>query len=407
MQPADAVWVVNAYQLAVVVALLPLAALGERLGYRRVYIVGLVVFVIGSLACALSSSLDTLVASRTLQGMGAAGIMAVNGALLRYTWPHAMLGRGVGWNALVVSAAAAAGPTIAAGILAVATWPWLFAINVPLGLITLVVASRALPASDRSTESFDKVSAALNVLVFGALFVGIDIVVRGDGHTLSGVLTITAAVLAGIVLVRRERHATKPIIPVDLLAIPVFSLSVVASICSFTTYTITFLVLPFHLQGQLGYDQVHTGLLMTPWPLALGVIAPLAGRLADTLPAGLLGTVGMAILAAGLATLAWIPADADAVNILWRMALCGAGFALFQSPNNRTLLAAAPRARAGAAGGMLATARLTGMTLGASIAALVFHFSAQSTLHVAMIIGMVFAVLAGIASYSRVYAKVL
>ena len=180
--PAEAVWIVNAYQLAIVVALLPLASLGERVGYRRVYQVGLSVFTAGSLACALSHSLSALVISRVIQGFGAAGVLSVNGALVRFTYPNASLGRGVGLNGLVVSAAAALGPSVASAILAVATWEWLFAINVPIGIVNVWLAVRALPHSDRSGRRFDWLSAGLNALMFGLFFIGADTFSHGEGR---------------------------------------------------------------------------------------------------------------------------------------------------------------------------------------------------------------------------------
>ncbi|MGH7034987.1 MAG: MFS transporter, partial [Stellaceae bacterium] len=131
--PASSIWIVNAYQLAITVTLLPLAALGDRLGYRRVYMVGLAVFTLGSLGCALSHTLASLTAARVLQGLGAGGIMSINAALVRFTYPKRLLGRGIGLNALVISVSAAIGPTVAAAILSRWSWEWLFAINVPIG----------------------------------------------------------------------------------------------------------------------------------------------------------------------------------------------------------------------------------------------------------------------------------
>ncbi len=143
--PASSVWVVNGYQLAIVVSLLPFAALGERIGYRRVFLGGVVVFTAGSAACALSHTLATLIAARVGQGLGAAAVMSVNGALLRFTYPARQLGRGIGFNALVVSAAAALGPTIASGILSVGPWEWLFGVNVPIGVAAFLIGRAWLP----------------------------------------------------------------------------------------------------------------------------------------------------------------------------------------------------------------------------------------------------------------------
>ncbi len=400
--PAASVWVVNAYQLAVVVSLLPLASLGEIIGYRRVYAAGLALFTAGSLACALSHSLPALVAARIFQGLGAAGIMSVNGALVRHIYPLARLGRGVGLNALVVSIAGALGPSIAAAILAAGRWEWLFAVNVPFGLVNMVLASRSLPASERSRAAFDWTSAALNMLVFGLFFIGVDWLTTAGGERLAGAAAMLAAALAGIVLLRRARTATRPLIPVDLLRIRRFALSVAGSVCAFAAFSMAFLVLPFHFENALHRDQVQTGLLMTPWPVAVGLLGPLAGRLSDRLSPALLGGAGMAILAVGLTLMATLPDQPSVADIVWRMAVCGAGFGLFQSPNNRLMLSTAPRERAGAAGGMLATARLTGTTVGASLAAISFRLLPAHTQTTDLLAGAGLAALAACLSLARV-----
>jgi DHA2 family multidrug resistance protein-like MFS transporter len=399
--PAAAVWVVNAYQLVIVVSLLPLASLGERVGYRRVYMAGLVVFTAGSLACALSHSLPVLIAARAAQGLGGAGIMSVNGALVRFTYPTALLGRGLGLNALVVSGAAVMGPTIAAAVLSVASWEWLFAINVPIGMLNLGLAARALPYSERAAYRFDWTSAALNAVMFGLFFLGVDALTQGHGNRLAAWCEVVVVVGAGLVLFRRGARTAAPLIPVDLLKIPVFGLSVVASVCAFTAQMLSFVALPFYFEYSLHFGQAQTGLLMTPWPVGLGIMAPVAGRLSDRMPAAVLGGIGMAVLALGLALLAMLPAHADAAAIVWRMAVCGVGFGFFQSPNNRTMLTSAPRLRAGAAGGMLATARLTGMTIGATLAALVFHLAPGGAEPVELFVATGCAVAAGGASLLR------
>ncbi len=137
--PAFSIWIVNGYQLAITISLLPLASLGEIIGYRRVYLAGLLLFTLASLFCALAHTLLLLTVARIIQGFGAAGIMSVNMALVRYIYPRDLLGRGIGLNAMVVAVSAAVGPTVAAGILAVGTWPYLFAVNIPLGIGTLAL----------------------------------------------------------------------------------------------------------------------------------------------------------------------------------------------------------------------------------------------------------------------------
>jgi DHA2 family multidrug resistance protein-like MFS transporter len=243
--PAESVWVINAYQLAIVVMLLPVASLGERIGYRKVYIAGLALFTLGSLACALSPTLGVLVVARIVQGLGAAGIMGVNGALVRHTYPQKSLGHGVGLNALVVSVAGAIGPTVASGILAIGPWQWLFAVNVPIGIVNIVFASRVLPWSTLSDKALDWASAALSALTFGLFFIGVDTLTHGGGQGALAAAQLVVGVLAGVWLFQRERHEARPLIPIDLLRIPVIGLSVATSICSFAAYMLAFLALPF------------------------------------------------------------------------------------------------------------------------------------------------------------------
>jgi DHA2 family multidrug resistance protein-like MFS transporter len=374
--PASAVWVVNAYQLAVTIALLPFASLGELRGYRRVFISGLAVFTLGSLACALSGSLMTLVASRILQGIGGAGIMSVNTALLRFIYPSDRLGRGIAVNALVASISAALGPSVAAGILSVASWQWLFAINVPLGLPALAVARRALPQTPLARHRFDWPSALLSAATFGALIIGIDNLRRLSAAVAA---ELAGAALAGTLFVWRQRLLAYPMLALELFARPVFALSVATSICSFTAQGLAFVSLPFFAEEVLGLSAVETGLLMTPWPVAVGFAAPIAGRLVDKkYPAGILGGVGLAALSLGLVLVASEEAHAMPSRIAWWMVVCGAGFGFFQTPNNRTILASAPRERAGSASGILATARLVGQTLGAAVVGLIFSLTSAS-----------------------------
>jgi DHA2 family multidrug resistance protein-like MFS transporter len=370
---AASIWIVNAYQLAITVCLLPLAALGDKLGYRRVYMAGLAVFTLGSLACALSHTLAGLVAARVFQGVGAAGIMSINSALVRFTYPQRLLGRGIGLNAVIISVSAAVGPTVASAILARATWEWLFAVNVPIGVLAIVVASRALPRTEGSGRRFDWFSALLNAITFGLLILGLEGLAREGLQT--GLLRLAGAAVAGFLLARRELRVVAPLVPFDLLRIPIFGLSVATSIVSFSAQMLAYTALPFYLQEMLGRSPVAIGLLMTPWPLAVAVTAPLAGHLADRRPAGLLGGIGLTVFAVGLALLSRVGPGASDWEICWRMVVCGAGFGFFQSPNNRAMVSSAPITRSGAAGGMLATARLLGQTFGALATAVFFAFA--------------------------------
>ncbi len=398
--PAFSIWIVNGYQLAITISLLPLASLGEIIGYRRVYLAGLLLFTLASLFCALSHTLPLLTIARILQGFGAAGILSVNTALVRFIYPHSQLGRGIGVNALVVAISAAVGPTIASFILAVGTWPYLFAINVPLGGVTLALGWRFLPHTRPAVHAFDWLSAALSAIAFGFGISAIDSAGHGEALYLCA-LEFAIAVVASHLLYRRQLNLPSPLLPVDLLRIPIFALSIGTSIASFCGQMLAFVAMPFYLESHFGYSAVQIGLLITPWPIAVAFAAPLAGWLVERYPAGLLGGIGLLIFAAGLGTLAFMPANATPIDVIWRMALAGAGFGLFQTPNNRTMIAAAPRERSGGASGMLGTARLLGQTIGAALVALLLaRFPADGT-RLSLMVGVGFALVGAMLSMLR------
>ena len=398
--PAASVWVINAYQLAMVATLLPLAALGDIVGHRRIYITGLAVFTLASLACALAPSLPALAVARALQGLGAAGIMSVNSALLRFIYPPHRRGRGFGLNAMVVGIGFAVGPSVASLILSVATWPWLFGINVPLGLVVLAVAAPSLPVSPRSTHRFDWYAAVLNVLTFSALIFALSSAAQREPASWWA-SALVAALVFGALLVRREHGRTSPILPVDLFRRPAFALSSITSMCTFAAQGLAFVSLPFYFEGVLHRNQVDTGFLMSPWSIIVALAAPLAGRLADKYPPGLLGGIGLAILSVGMASLALLPADPSVFDIAVRMTICGAGFGFFQSPNLKALMAAAPPERAGGASGTVATSRLLGQATGAALTALCFSLFGMQGATTALWLGAAFAAAASVASVLR------
>ena len=400
---ADSIWVVNAYQLAIVVSLLSFSALGDMVGYRKIYIGGLALFTAASVGCALSQSLGTLVAGRVLQGFGAAAVTSVNTTLIRIIYPRNRLGRGMGINATVVAVSSVAGPTLAAGVLSAAEWPWLFAVNIPVGLVALALSRRFLPANPVRVRDrrFDWRDAAMNALVFGLLMASVE----GFSHGLDPrIVALGAAVLVpvGFVFIRRQLREPYPILPFDLLRIPIFSVSVVTSICSFLGQMLAMVALPFYLQHEFGYDEVATGLLMTAWPAVIMVVAPVAGMLVERIHAGLLGGTGLTAMAAGLFLLAFLPEHPVPGDIVWRLVLCGAGFGLFQSPNNSILIASAPPERSGSASGMLATARLIGQTTGAALMALLFHIVPNDSTHTALLLAGGFALTGAVVSLTRI-----
>ena len=360
-KPSQVVLVVTAYQTALVMALLPCAALGERFGYRRVFQIGVCMFLIGSLLCAASGSLAWLVAARFLQGLGGAAVMALGIALLRSTVAHDRFGIAVGWNALTVALCSAAAPTIGALIIARADWQWLFLLSVPTSLLALF-ASRFLPFTPLGAKALDLPSIALNAAGFGLLVLAVEALPQSPSWALG---LGAAAALAFVFLFRRESKRSAPLFPLDLLLERSFGLSVVASVCCFTGQTAALIALPFYLQHGLGLSPLTVAFYLSPWPIAVAATAGIAGRMSDRVPTAQLCALGAGLLALGLAAMAVWPLSETPLPSLGLSALCGVGFGLFQVPNNRNMFLNAPPHRSGAAGGMQGTARLTGQLSGA------------------------------------------
>ena len=411
---SQAIWVINAYQIATLVMLLPLATLGDLVGYRRVYLVGMALFAVASLGAMVAPTLGALIAARAVQGLGAAGIMAVNAALVRLIFPRAQLGRGMATNSMVVATASVAGPSVAAAILSVASWPWLFALNLPLGAVVLALGWYALPRNASGPTAGARISpldVLLNILMFALVFVGADRLGVREGGTgavpLDAFAMLGAGVLIGVLYVRRQRTRVAPLFPVDLLRIPVFALSMGTSVTAFCAQMLAYIALPFLLLDTYGRSHLQAGLLITAWPLAIVAMGPIVGRLIGRVPDGLLGGIGLGLLATGLALLAALPAQPSNADIAWRMAVCGLGFGLFQSPNNHTIVTSPPPHRSGAASGMLGTARLTGQTLAAVLLAGIFSVWSPHDGRgpvIALTLAAVCAAVAGVCSTLRVRA---
>lgn len=398
VSPAQAVWIVNTYQLAIVVALLPFSSLGEILGYRRVFGAGLTAFTIASAGCAMSQSFTMLISFRVFQGLGAAAVMSVTPALLRFIYSQKQFGRAIGYNALVVATSSAAGPMIGSLILSVASWPWLFAVNLPIGLFILSIGSRMLPETELAKRPFDALSATLSGLTFGLIVVGVDRLLH---DFMTALALLACGAVSGLALVRRELTQATPLLPLDLLRIRQFAFSVGASVCAFSGQTISYISLPFYFQQTLGRSQLEMGMLMVPWPLAVAIAAPVAGRLSESIAPSILCSIGAGLVAGGLVVISLLPASTPNGWIMACMVVCGTGFGMFQTPNNRVMLTAAPRHRSGGAGGLQATARQFGMALGAALVALAFTAASAHGPTTGLVLAAVFLAAASAVSAAR------
>lgn len=397
--PAQSVWVVTSYQAALVMALLPAADLAQSIGLRRTFAGGIALFGLASLGCSLAPSLGWLVVARFVQGLGGAAIMALGVALMRITVGPERLGDAIGWNSLTVALCSAAGPALGATILSAAGWQWLFLVNLPLGAAAFA-AALALPDAPGDRHKPDLRSIAYLATGVGCIVAGAELLATNPLATLA---VLAFAIPCFVLLWRRELPKPAPLIPFDLLRVPPFRLSVLASICCFAGQAASLVALPFFLQRALGLETLTAGSILALWALAVAVAGPLSGRLSARMETGALSAVGCLILACGLAGFAFWPTETSSELLAIPAIVCGAGFGLFQVPNNRNLFLSAPEARSAAAGGMQGTARLSGQTLGAlAMTLLLANLPIGVATRMGLALGAALVVLAGIASLARV-----
>ena len=401
---SNIIWVVNAYQLVVTMMLLGFAAIGDVFGYTRVFLCGVSIFVTASALCAMSRSFEMMVFARVLQGMGGACTMSINIALLRLIFPPHRLGRVMAANAVIVAVTAASGPTLGGAILSIGHWSWIFLLNIPLGLLALVLGWKLLPHNPPTKEPkrLDGQSIVMNAVFFGLLIYTVEGIAH-DGISTLLVLQGVITVIVGVMYIRRQLQIPMPILPVDLFRIPIFSMSIGCSIACFTAQMMALVSLPFFMQHTLSMSVAETGLMLTPWPLATTLTAPLAGRLIEKVHPGILGAIGMMVFTLGLLLLSVVGKGVGLADLAWRMAVCGVGIGLFQTPNNVTITTSAPIRRSGGASGMLGTARVLGQTLGTAIVAIVFHLvSSPNSEKTCFYVAITFAATAAIVSFLRI-----
>lgn len=396
---SSAVLVVTVYQLVLVMTLLPFSALGSRVGLRRLYQYGQLIFLISTILCFFARSLPFLLVVRALQALGGAASLSVASALIRSIYPARQLGRGLGISNVVVACASAIAPTLGGLVLSVARWPWIFAAAAPLALLSLVLGRQSLPAPKPHQQPYDVLGALLCAFTFGLIISGLESAVHGDSPVISAAI-VAAGIWTAFVFVRRELEAKLPILPVDLLKKPILALSTIGGLTAFIASMTLILSLPFRLQQHFGFSPGEVGTVITPWPLAMIIVAPLAGVLSDRFPAGILGGIGMAIATTALLLLAFLPEHVSRLDLAWRMALCGSGFGLFLAPNARLIVHTAPHERAASAGGLISTTRLTGQTLGATLLAALLSYGVGSGRTPALVAAAL-AVVAGASSLAR------
>lgn len=365
-----AVWVSSAYLLAAAMLLAIFASLATRIGFKSLFVAGIALFTLSSLGCAVAMSLPVLVGMRVMQGIGGAATMSIGPAIMRSIFPNRLLGRAIGLNALLVAFSLAIAPILGGILLATLGWPWLFVINLLLGLIAMALGLKAVPSNCTAKgASFDVLGALLSAISLGALVMTASAFAHPAGK--SSALPIAAAcaitsLVASIAFVVRQRRAAEPLMPLDMFASSRFSLAALTSMASFISQGVTFIALPFLFQNAYGYSALESALLFMPWPVGIVLAAPQAGRWADRHPPALISTLGLCVFTLGIVLLALLPAQVSACDIALRSFVCGVGFGCFQSPNNREMMGSVSRLRVSYASGVLAIMRISGQCIGSA-----------------------------------------
>jgi DHA2 family multidrug resistance protein-like MFS transporter len=362
--PASSVLLVSAYNLVLAMVLLPLAAIGDRVGHRLIFISGLLLYLAAAVGCAVADNLPMLLLARAFQALAAGAVLSVSLAMVRAIYPSKYLGRGLGVNTIAASMGAAIAPAVGGLILSVASWHWMFGAGAPLAILALL-CSASLPDGDQREMPFDALGAVLCALTFGLLIGGCQLVSEGHRIGLATAL-IVGGIAVAVIFVRHEFGTTSPVLPVDLLATPSLALSVGGALLAVLSSTALLLYLPFRL-AEIGFAPAAVGAMIAPYAVAVMIAAPASGMLSDRVSPSKLGTAGLVIAVVATVCLAYVPSAPSYYDVAWRTALCGVGFSMFFSPNGRLVVGAVPRSRAAGASSLLSTTRMFGQALGSTL----------------------------------------
>jgi EmrB/QacA subfamily drug resistance transporter len=359
-------WVPMTYLLVISSLLLFYGRLGDILGYRRVYLTGLAGFVIASALCGLSYFLPTiywLVAFRAVQGLAAGMMMAVSFAIMTASFPPSELGKGLGIYAISIAVGLAIGPSLGGFITYAWGWPFVFMINLPIGIAGFFWARHILPELKGQPGTIDIGGALTSFIALSSLLLFVNYSQHG-GFSIAAGIMLGVAMLAALGFLWIERRTDQPMLNLDLFRNLTFSFANISALLNFMSQFVLVFLTPFYLQRLLHYAPNTVGLTMTVFPLAVMVVAPFSGSLSDRIGTGILACLGAAISAVALFLMSQLTSSATSFDIVWRLAVFGLGAGVFQSPNNSAVMGSAPRPHLGMASGIVATVRNVGMVFG-------------------------------------------
>jgi EmrB/QacA subfamily drug resistance transporter len=376
----DVQWIVLAYLLAITTLIVSVGRLGDLIGRRRLLLAGIVLFTGASVLCGAAPTLGLLIAGRAAQGIGAAILMALTLAFVAETVPKAKTGSAMGLLGTMSAIGTALGPSLGGVLIAGPGWRAIFLINLPLGLLTFLLAHRTLPvdrpAPTMERAGFDFGGTLLLALTLAAYALAMTL---GQGHF--GPLNLALLVAAGFgvgLFVRVEAGAASPLIRLAMFRDPVLRASLATSALVSTVMMATLVVGPFYLSRALGLDAALVGLVLSVGPLVVALSGVPAGRLADRFGAPRMTLVGLVGLAAGSALLAMMPATLGIPGYIGPLVVITGGYALFQTANNTAVMADIRPDQRGVISGMLNLSRNLGLITGASVMGAVFALASAT-----------------------------
>jgi EmrB/QacA subfamily drug resistance transporter len=367
-------WVPTVYLLTLSCLILLYGRLGDIIGYRRVFLIGLSGFTIASLLCGFSQNIWMLIGFRALQGLAAGMTMAVGIAIITTAFPPNERGKALGIYAISIAAALGLGPTLGGLIAEYLSWRYVFFVNVPIGLLSLFWCYRVVPHSVTKPDQRLDWHGAFTAFVFLTsllLFAN-----RGQdwGWTSAAIISLlVVAVISGAAFLWIERRAEQPMLNLELFKSRVFSYASLSALLNFMALYALIFVTPFYLAYVLGFSILKVGLVMAVAPVATLFVAPLSGALSDRIGTRPFAVCGMFLCAVGLFLMSGLEATSSVPDVIWRLVICGVGISMFQSPNNSAIMGSVPIVRLGVASGMISTMRTVGMVLGIAVVGAVLY----------------------------------
>ncbi len=373
-------WVVLAYLLAITTLIVSVGRLGDITGRRRLLLAGIALFTVASVLCALAPTLWLLIAARAAQGLGAAMMMALTMALVGETVPKAKTGSAMGLLGTMSAIGTALGPSLGGVLITGPGWPAIFLVNLPLGLLTFLLAYRHLPVDRPGPKAdgagFDPMGTLLLALTLAAYALAMTMG-RGSFGPLNMALLLAAVCGVGL-FVLAESKAASPLVRLAMFRDPVLSASLAMSALVSTVMMATLVVGPFYLSGALGLDAAMVGLVLSVGPLVVAMAGVPAGRIADRFGAHRVTLVGLAGMAAGAFILSMLPATLGIPGYIGPIVVITVGYALFQTANNTAVMTDVRADQRGVISGMLNLSRNLGLVTGASAMGAVFALAAAT-----------------------------